>query len=215
MLARFGFADPDKREPLHDLACQYLASADTVARLVQVLGVEHGPVTTRNSFDNSERAAMVSRQVVGHRVNVESEIAKGEGRYRTTIGFADVLLELDLRVEDTHVTERRKDRYDSQGHARWSAWRAMEDSAHHPSLTYGIEVKIKQVTLGDLIRQVKLYRSYSRVKHWIAVTAYPLTASETECLRNEGIVHMRLGPAFDGYVDAQSQIAAAVESPEV
>jgi len=31
MLARFGFADPDKREPLHDLACQYLASADTVA----------------------------------------------------------------------------------------------------------------------------------------------------------------------------------------
>lgn len=33
LLARFGFADPDRREPWHDVACQYLTQPDVLRQL--------------------------------------------------------------------------------------------------------------------------------------------------------------------------------------
>ena len=215
MLARLGFSDPDKREPIHDLACRYLAEPDTVARLIHLLGIEHGPVPNHADYGDTECTAMIAQQVIGHRATFEWEIAKGYEQYRTTIGFADLMLEIDLRVDHTLVKERRKDRYDRHRKPQWSNWRDKADDFRHLCRTYGIEVKIKPVPLGDLIRQIKLYRSYSGRNPWIAVTAYPLTPSEIGCLRNEDILHMRLGTTFDEYVNAAGLDAAAKDSPEI
>lgn len=37
LLARLGFADPDKKDPRHDYACQYLALPENAERLVRML----------------------------------------------------------------------------------------------------------------------------------------------------------------------------------
>ena len=43
MLAKLGFADPDRREQRHDVACQYLATPDAIRRLIPYLKIECGP----------------------------------------------------------------------------------------------------------------------------------------------------------------------------
>jgi len=215
MLARLGFADPDRREPLHDQACQYLTSRQMTTRLARLLGVEHGPLPWRRDRGDRLRIAMLAQRIVRARANIEVEISKGQDRYRTTIGFADVVLEFDLQVEQTHAQERCRQWHGLQRQCSWSAWQSIKDEAFPHRLAYGIEVKIKPVPLGDLVRQIKLYRSYSGVKRWIAVTAYPLTSSETASLHNEGILHMRLGPAFEQYVGAQRQGSAAAAATEI
>lgn len=76
LLAGLGFTDPDKKNPLHDLACQYLASEE---RSTKILGL-----TTAGVRD---RAAWVLDGT-----SLEEHITKGEGQYRTTIGFADLIV---------------------------------------------------------------------------------------------------------------------------
>ena len=215
MLARLGFADPDRRESLHDLACRYLALPETVSRLVRLLGLNQPPSDVHDCDDGVHRVATMSKAVTSQKVNLEREIAKGHDGYRTTIGFADLMLRFYVEEAYSNVRVRRADQEKRCGGFRMPDWQSVKDYTSGSAIYYGIEVKIRPVSLGDLIRQIKLYRSYSDTKRWIAVTAYPLTASEIECLRNEGIIHMRLGAAFDEYVDAQSQAAAVLESPEV
>lgn len=215
MLSRLGFADPDRRESLHDLACGYLALPETVSRLVGLLGLNQPPSAVRDRVYGKQCVATMSKAVASHEVNLEWEIAKGYGEYRTTIGFADLMLRFYVEKRYSNVRVNRGDQSSRCGRFRRPDWQSSEDYACGDTLNYGVEVKITRVPLGDLIRQIKLYRSYSGVDRWAAVTAYPLVASDIDCLRNEGIEHLRLGKAFDEYVDAQSQATPVLDNPEI
>jgi len=204
MLANLGFADPDKRNPLHDLACQYLALPGTADKIVGLLGLEHGPEAYREEFDCCLEEGAETRRVRVSHVAFEHPIVKGSGQYRTSIGFADLVLGLDVETERTGVTERRKDyrgvwgRPEKKRDLR-STWRRL----------VGMEVKIAPVPIGDVIRQVKLYGSYTdrqscqEIHRWVVTTAYPISSLDVQCLRNERITHVVLGEGFKQFVADQ------------
>jgi hypothetical protein len=71
LLAILGFQDPDRKDPMHDWACQYLAQPEVLGRLVAPLTV----------YDGS--------------IHLEYHITKGWGQYKQTIGFIDLLASVD------------------------------------------------------------------------------------------------------------------------
>ena len=78
---------------------------------------------------------------------------------------------------------------------------------------YGVEVKITPTPTSDVIRQVKLYRSYSGINNWIVATAYGLVSHDVALLENEKIGHIRLGERFREYVAMRqaSELETGVE----
>lgn len=204
MLAKLGFADPDRREPLHDLACRYLATPDAVRRLIQCLAIERGPEPHSENSSDYERVSCSVWKVASHQCQRECEIAKGLGQYRTTIGFADLVVQ--LQVEQRHCDVRRRTRnvYDERGHRTWTPWQAINDEVWKFQETVGIEAKVTPGAISDVIRQVKLYRSYSGIRRWVVATTFPLMRPELECLANEELQHVQLGSYFQAFVASQS-----------
>ncbi len=74
LLARLAFGDADKKNSKHDAACQYLAQPNTALEVVKVVD----PTTVAH--------------LEGTRAEFEMPIEKGEGQYKTTIGFVDLVL---------------------------------------------------------------------------------------------------------------------------
>lgn len=179
LLASMGFADPDKREPLHDLACEYLAEPEQARRLVR--------------FTEPEEVDPVIES------SLESLVQKGEGQYRTTIGFLDV-------------------RVDWEGKTR--NW---EGSVRNGAVI--VEVKAGHVPVATVLRQIGLYREYvvpkppktpidigTRLRaieanrlgtpnpgyvpttrlSWILATLHDLVAGEVETLQRSGIHYLPL-----------------------
>lgn len=195
LLASLGFADPDKREPLHDLACEYLAEpiqSERLTRLASPRAAAAGEVRTKSVL--------------------EAVISKGEGQYKTTIGF------LDLRID-------------------WEA------GASNGSIF--VEVKINPISVGDVLRQIRLYRSHigeqlklepidaetfkARVAalgaskedghekakaaplripagtSWILATAFDLDSGQVDMIRQADIVPVRLGDGFTKWFEERQQ----------
>lgn len=101
MLASMGFADPDKGDERHDLACRYLALPENHERLARSLiepawkrlsgpGSDKTWVDGRGHVEFSFVRSFGSFRIV--RPSIEHVLSKGEGQYRTTVGFLDVTL---------------------------------------------------------------------------------------------------------------------------
>lgn len=166
LLAKLGFADPDKGNSRHDLACQYLAQKDVVTSLVaSITGKEPSKLQRVRSFP-------------------ESPLSKGEGQYKTTIGFLDLLVRFDS-LEPSQVYEDHR-------------WVPAEDKWIGGAMA--IEVKISPVSLGDIIRQVNLYAEYQTGTHWLVVTEFSLSPEDVATLKSASIRHRRLGGKFSEYV---------------
>lgn len=199
LLASLGFADPDKREPLHDLACEYLAEPAQSERMVQLVRPGSG-------------LSIKSR--------TEVLISKGEGPYRTTVGFLDV--RIDWWSDVPTSGEESFDVYDSEQRAwrteieKWNVW-------HRGSVF--VEVKIKPVGVGDMLRQIALYsqharaaegrstseqipKHYSLFKDWVIATAFDLDAGQTETLRREKIYPIRLSDGFTKWFEERQKRSA-------
>lgn len=210
MLAKLGFADPDRREPLHDVACHYLATPGAVRRLIRCLAIEHGPEPYADNSGYEERASQILRKVTSHRVNRECEIAKGLGQYRTTVGFADLALQLYVEEQHREVRMRRRNVRDGRGNLTWSEWEPLADRFDQSHVEIGVEVKVTPVAISDIIRQVKLYRSYSGIRTWIVATTYQITRADLACLKNERFQHVYLGEHFQAFVAEQPTSDSAV-----
>jgi len=161
LLASLGFSDPDKREQLHDLACEYLTETERAIRLVRIANPpETGPISVRTIL--------------------ESEISKGEGQYRTTIGF------LDLRID--WIGETRKG-------------------------VVLVEVKILSVSIGDILRQIALYRGYLAASGGGSVYAQSSLSTETFAARLRAMSDAS-GPKKSGPIDTgMSWVLASVFKP--
>jgi len=203
MLAKLGFADPDRREPLHDVACHYLATPSAVCRLIRGLGMEHGHKPYAENSGSEERTSQVLRKVTSHRVTREFEIAKGLGQYRTTVGFADLVLQLHVEEQHRNAQMRTRSVPDGRGNLTWTEWRSVADFMWRSNEEVGIEVKATPVAVSDVIRQVKLYRSYSGIRTWIVATTYQITRADLACLRNERFQHVYLSGHFQAFVAEQ------------
>ncbi len=116
LISSLGFADKDKKDTRHDLAIQYLMQPDK-ARAVADQATRG--IRERLAFD----------QVEGH---PEVRLTKGEGKYETTIGFADLVINCRVaRKLDVH--ERRKEHMagdlknrQQKIESRWWIWRSQQ-----------------------------------------------------------------------------------------
>ncbi len=217
MLAKLGFADADKSDARHDLACQYLSTPDSVRRIVGLLGIVTAPAEWRWTDGTTEETAIESRRFTRYNVSREYPLVKGADQYRTSIGFVDLRYELEIVTHRTRRAERKL----NPCTGTWGRAQKLPDSDLSESVKVGVEVKISPVGVGDLIRQVKLYQTYTgdwgwgisrwnrETIHWIAATAYPVSALDVQSLRNERILHLLLGRGFHEFIDAQGQASAA------
>ena len=102
MLAKFGFADLDKRNPLHDLACQYLIQPEVMTTFAEVtLNETSKEDYTVNSWERriGERTRVVDN-VEGW---IEIPLNKGGGQYKTTVGFIDVILKCSCVLSEQGI----------------------------------------------------------------------------------------------------------------
>src|SRR5579875_2087926 len=122
LLARLGFSDPDKKDPRHDMACRYLSQPEQVLAMARLLGMPKLPdvgaeqVVRCNSdgWASPDGTSELRVRVAEHRTkadgHVEAPVSKGEGRYKVTVGFLDVLgtWELAARYHGWLVTPEIK-----------------------------------------------------------------------------------------------------------
>ncbi len=199
LLARLGFADPDRCDPLHDIACRYLATQAVFSRLAKFLGdaFQENNYESEDSVFETRSVASASVRVI--RATHEAEISKGYGQYRTTVGFVDVLLATELIQNHTDVKKRPvRKKGDNE------SWQPCESFWRQCYADVAIEVKSNPLPIGDIIRQINLYRSYCSFDTWILATTYPLPQSQYDCLVNARILHIHLGQRFQDFVKEQA-----------
>ena len=199
MLAELGCVDRDLREPLHGLACQYLATIDAIGHFVRYIGAETQPRRWHGLWNDTEERSLVSRQIASYEVAHHYEISKNAGPCRTVVGYADLTFSLVVKGQYSFVRRRWQER-PIGGAATWTDWHVVRDYEHCVRCRHGIEVKITPVDITDIVVQLDRYRSHSSIKDWTVVTAYGLPACDIELLRSENIRHFRLGAKFDDYL---------------
>lgn len=289
LLAKLGFADQDKQDPRHDLACQYLTTLEVMERIVAFVTAPFiksvdktctTTVLTKDEYNHwNDKYGTVFRgrkwTSVGGTGNpsLEHPLSKGDGQYKTTIGFLDVVIPYKIRTDwdgENGKAVREEVWEDSLGKS-YSNWNEASEAmskvrAEFPQFDRGInyhewddkcrthpewpnsrirypvewrvcrrheyddrklvvEVKITPLGLGDIIRQLKLYRefdfsvagTYARTPiDWVVATAFPLSDSEVSILRDrEKIHHVRLGSSFEKWAEWQKRPSAnqATDNP--
>jgi hypothetical protein len=227
LLANLAFADPDKKDPLHDLACQYVAQPSVVEAMG--LKVRDCPVVA-----------------LGGGI-LECPISKGEGKYKTTIGFLDARIPVGFRYQAFDSKCVRKEVFSDQEEAK-KIWQSNDSISNgkmglldkdkylrgpydcgpktigdYPNYTWEVpifekfptgiavasldwtlcvEVKIKPIGLGEVLRQINLYREYVGGV-WILVTHFDMPSAMEEGLRAATIIPFRLGDGFTKFVEEQ------------
>jgi hypothetical protein len=184
LLARLGFADPDKTDPKHDLACQYLANDEQSRKLAEQVCEFGRHEWTEKAFSDRVEKAQVSFEV---------PVSKGEGRYKTTIGFLDLLIKYYIEVLD-------------------SSW---PDQSYWERRHLVVEVKSSPVSAQEILRQINLYQEYYRPTNangddsqcqWGVAVNFDLSSASVEVFRSKDILPIRLGKRFEEWVAEQREM---------
>lgn len=303
LLTKLGFADPDHKNALHDNICAYVCDrAQVIADMLhppEKKVIEEQGGLTVNRFTVDQRGFTVeeqdrgvatakSRQIaMGNNVsNVQSEyhLTKGQGQYRTTIGFLDIrfdvtvkysikaTVDIDFTIDKLiHCNESLRMYFDFGKHKlagfsdpkTWStardeadkylleklpprpqwteersvvkAWEEIsnalrnekrlvtcefsgggylktkyDDNTSHRNgggFAVGVEVKANPVPIGDVIRQIALYKDYMPGA-WILVTAYELSKMDVDELDRADIKHLLAGDKFHAWLEAKKKEVA-------
>jgi hypothetical protein len=158
LIARLGFADTDKRHSAHDEIQMQLC--DDPIWLAREIG-RH--LRSTNEQDWGQVGSFdVSRKV-------EEPISKGDGKYKTTIGFID--LQLCIRWFNGKEWDGNELPF------RWQTW--------------NIEIKALPCPAAEIIRQIKLYKEYTQSDGWVIITGYEMEPSEKRMIGREGILTFR------------------------
>lgn len=174
-LAALGFADLDKKNNLHDLACQYLCGESIQCVLQQQL-LGDRPITW---------------------CKTEFPLSKGEAQYKTTIGFLDVLYcvggpytprscDWGFLITEVKVTPPLAlGDVLRQIHLYREYW---------PNLGFAREWNAQgYLGAGNL----STWRSRTQ---WLLATTFPLLEDDVAFLHQDGLNHVYLGKKFQEWV---------------
>jgi len=93
--------------------------------------------------------------------------------------------------------------WDTSIAAEEGVWKYVDDS-----LKVAVEVKIIQVSVGEILRQINLYKTFSRFDAWVLATRFTLTEGELGVLRKHHIRHVLLGEKFSAWKEKQESSEA-------
>jgi hypothetical protein len=153
--------------------------------------------------------------------STEVRLDKGEGQYRTTIGFLDAVLPFATREV-----------YAGESHN----WNGTDEGYQERALLWRcaavVEVKIRPCDAAVILRQLNLYRGYAsdarmcasqpdEMQHyaerfglwWVAATAFDIEPHDVAMLDAAGVTHVRLGAGFDAWCAARAAASDAPRKP--
>jgi hypothetical protein len=174
LLSSLGFSDPDKVNERHDLACQYVLHPETAKKLAGTVMLAAAKHYNAQSRIKAPEVAIAITELGG---KSEVPLSKGEGQYKTTIGFIDACLYGCIETQPAHLISYR--------------------------FRLNVEVKIGVVPVSSIIRQIKLYSEYLEYPVFALLTDFPISDSEKSLLIHERIHPFRLGPEFDAFCESQ------------
>jgi hypothetical protein len=148
-------------------------------------------------------------------VQTEYPLSKGQGRYKTTIGFLDVVFPWGMVASPALMRKT---------------------IAGQSCGLIVVEVKTtKPLVMGDTIRQLRLYQEYwvpedlvrkfweetrqwdvgarrlCEATYWVLATTFPISNAERDFLSKEGFHHVFLGDGFQHWIEAREDKACAEE----
>lgn len=176
LLAKMGFSDPDKKLSEHDLACAYVLRPEIADKILNDPNAMEALAVWQIRHDLGGQDVLPHIQdltVKAERGGVEVPVVKGENQYLQYVGFVDAVLPFTISATvggwespgagwhaddgpDPVECSRRSlpvDHPDTDG----LVYRTRETRR---SWWIGIEVKIREVPLGDALRQIKLYDEF-------------------------------------------------------
>ena len=206
LLVQSSFSNPYCGDVYHDLACQYLATPQGMNQLISFLGIEHKPMSWQERWQNLKQQSLRSQVVIANHATLAYPITKGLGRFKSTLGVADMVLHVITEEQHTRVQQCERERFfPEENQEKWTEWMPRQDIVFNNRLTFGVEVKVTRPPLDELLRQIQLYRFYSGIKDWVVVTTYAFPDSEIYSLLREDIRHLRLEKKFYAFVKDQQQ----------
>jgi hypothetical protein len=210
MLSKLGFADPDKKDPRHDLACLYLTQPEVVGKVAAWLLPRIPKFSlTEDKEDSASQCTAVSGKGV-----MEYHLQKGEGKYATTVGFLDVVFDMSLTMDCISWHGSGQYVYEKDGRVSRSQYQQVSYVRVERRRIF-CEVKVGRVSIGDVLRQMNLYKSYTNGYEWggggrdnlgplgILVAPWDVSLAEKDSLNKAGYAFMRLGKDFDAWVERQ------------
>lgn len=164
LLQRMGFKDSDRQTSEHDIACISIASRPRL--ILDALGI-------------SAAARRPARALL------EQPLQKGDGKYASTVGFIDAIIEyavfqcdIDdgwrevkqitrscaecgaIEISNTRPGQTCCDKYMERTHETFT--KQGPPDAYHSMCAVLVEVKTRLDNIGDLLRQMNLYREYKK-----------------------------------------------------
>lgn len=220
LLSRLGFKDVDKKNSKHDYAAKYLSQSSVIEHIVSSIShkshylkykcINHGVSTNSNkcpmdttSKDQCEmhevsEPEITFDQIITVDTKQEVPLSKGTGQYKTTIGFMDAVINVAYSV-----TQKNKTRKSSN-----DDWVETLSTIVKNEVLF-VEVKVNPTEIGDILRQIKLYREYlsSELSRnmWYLVTTFDINEEAQEQLLDEGIQWIKLGPKFDAWFNERTK----------
>lgn len=216
LLARLGFADPDRKDKRHTLACQYLCEPEVARRVIRAVGITtpSEPVpepksvvvdfSGRSLYDKDKYEAgkpelsKSTEWISKVRTGVEMKV---EGSRGFLIGFVDVFIEVHKTKWTRELEKLPEGRGESQYWTGNKWWYYPRASIAHRFI---IEVKATPVDVADAIKQLKMY-SVAEPTHTVLATCYPMTQADKGTLNSSGIYHIYLGDGFKAYCAKRAQ----------
>jgi hypothetical protein len=212
LLAQLGFADADKQNPKHDLAVEYLAQPHQARRLVSLfhkkftwdrVTQDQGRVDTGYGEGQYRRHWRYAELRMPRSPERERPLTKGEGNYRTTVGFIDLVLQYEPVLVECMVRggPDGEGPIETQTVHRMGADPEFEEEMRGGII--GVEVKASPLATGDLLRQVKLYREYlgGPSVRWVVAGCFKFSETQAHALRQENITPVSLGALFDEWAE--------------
>ena len=185
MWASLAGGDKDKANTLHGLACRYLTEPEQALRLLAICNpvAESWTVESHHygngPYDSNEivKSEFVTYQKPEAKFidrSLEHPINKGQGQYRTTVGFLDAVANYEWEWSVSTCAEKMARAHGPVQQFGSAAFPRLgkEPSSIYPvapteleKTRYGklrvlVEVKIHPVDVDEVLRQVRLYQQY-------------------------------------------------------
>lgn len=208
LLSRFGFADPDRQNSLHDEACRYLSGPTGSEAVVNAL-LPQGT----DSFSSTTGLRRVTKyRNLFYRGEQERTLSKGKSHSRFTVGFLDVVIHSAYQREEKVTVEQ-------SGLVRLHEKKDI-------NCPYLVEVKVEPVNIGQILRQINLYRDFVeqyvysdladlRGYEFVLATCYKPTVEELDTLSDAFIYHLYLGKGFKQFRELAHRNSSAPTLNEV